>query len=62
MCPNESGRLVVGISSRALFDLNKENLVYESQGWRLFVPFSGNTSGKCSFREEPFRSSTPCSI
>ena len=39
MCPNESGRLVVGISSRALFDLSKENLVFESQGLEAFRTF-----------------------
>jgi 5'-nucleotidase len=36
MCPSESSRLVVGISSRALFDLRKENLVFESQGLEAF--------------------------
>ena len=26
---------MIGISSRALFDLEEENAIFESQGWRL---------------------------
>ena len=39
--------LVIGISSRALFDLTKENEIFEKRGWMRTVHIRSNMRMMC---------------
>ncbi|MCK5736382.1 MAG: 5'-nucleotidase, partial [Spirochaetaceae bacterium] len=46
MPPDLSGTLVIGISSRALFDLEKENDIFEEEGLKAYADFQKDNEAR----------------
>ena len=51
---NLDGRLVIGVSSRALFDLEAENEIFENMALPVIVNIRKNTKTSRLNAEQPF--------